>query len=310
MKISIIIPIYNIGAIDLSKCLESITQQSSKNFECILVNDGSQFKEDETTCLKFSKESNWSYYKINNSGPGIARNYGLKKVTGDLIWFVDGDDILKENAVDDIIKTFKEHHQIDYFRFGAKRLSNDSVWGNIKGRHGLINLSKLDYQNTWIEPVVPWSCVVRKRLLDDNKIIFPNNHNIHQDAYYSLLIRTHAKIIYSSSKILYLYNDVRTNSITNSTKNNKSLEDYLLFLEKYIEYIVINNLFEEPIALNLSLKFASYIFDKLFDDYSGDLNKLEKRINEIIAVLKPYATNINNDALKSFKRINKRIKQD
>ena len=99
-KISIIIPIYNAERYVLD-CLKSIENQTFKDFEVILVDDGS---EDNTVrvCNEYIKKSemNIKLYKKKNGGPSSARNYGLTKACAKYICFIDSDDLIKEDHLD------------------------------------------------------------------------------------------------------------------------------------------------------------------------------------------------------------------
>lgn len=100
-KISIIIPVYNIAPY-IERCITSIINQEPSDLEAeiILVDDGST-DESGSICYKISEEHhNVSVIHQQNAGQSDARNNGLKKATGDYIWFVDGDDyaIDKNNA--------------------------------------------------------------------------------------------------------------------------------------------------------------------------------------------------------------------
>ena len=93
-KVSIIVPVYNTSS-KLHKCLDSLVNQTIKDIEIIIVNDGStdnceqvvnEFKIKYNNIIKY-------YYKINE-GVAKARNFGIKKANSDYIFFVDSDDYI------------------------------------------------------------------------------------------------------------------------------------------------------------------------------------------------------------------------
>ncbi len=101
--ISIIIPIYNSESY-LRKCLDSILSQTHKDFEVILVNDGSTDQSDNL-CKKYSAtDSRIRYYKKENGGVSSARNVGLKNAKGRWCTFVDSDDMLYPDAISSILE--------------------------------------------------------------------------------------------------------------------------------------------------------------------------------------------------------------
>ncbi len=90
-KISVIIPVYNTGDY-LSKCLDSVLNQTYKNFECIIVDDGSQ-DDSLRICQEYAKkDSRITVIHQENKGQSVARNVALDIITGDYIQFIDSDD--------------------------------------------------------------------------------------------------------------------------------------------------------------------------------------------------------------------------
>lgn len=106
MKLSLIIPVYN-RPDEVEELLESLTQQSERNFEVILVEDGSQ-----TPCNavaeRFKDRLELSYYAIPNGGPGHARNYGAKQSKGDYLIVLDSDCILPPGYIQAVNRELEE----------------------------------------------------------------------------------------------------------------------------------------------------------------------------------------------------------
>lgn len=93
MKFSVIVPIYNISSY-IDQCVESIINQTYKNIEIILVNDGSKDKSLEKIREWESRDTRIIVIDKPNGGLSSARNEGLKHATGDYVFYVDGDDWL------------------------------------------------------------------------------------------------------------------------------------------------------------------------------------------------------------------------
>lgn len=107
--ISIVIPVYNAEKY-LGGCLNSIQNQTYKNFEVILVNDGS-IDHSETICKEFVEvDTRFRYFLKVNGGASSARNFGLDHVTGDFITFIDADDWVDENHLEVLINNIKENN--------------------------------------------------------------------------------------------------------------------------------------------------------------------------------------------------------
>lgn len=107
-KISIIIPIYNSEKY-LNHCIDSVLNQTYKNLEILLVNDGSTDTSD-IICQRFaSMDNRIVYIKKSNEGVSSARNCGLEKVTGEFIGFVDSDDIIEKDMFEKLLATAINH---------------------------------------------------------------------------------------------------------------------------------------------------------------------------------------------------------
>lgn len=95
MFYSVIIPVYN-RPDEVDELLQSLTSQSFKNFEVIIVEDGSSVP-CETVTQKYAEQLQISYYSKPNSGPGQTRNYGAERASGDYLIILDSDCILPED---------------------------------------------------------------------------------------------------------------------------------------------------------------------------------------------------------------------
>ena len=105
--ISIVIPIYNAEKY-LEECLNSIKNQTYKNIEVIMVNDGSK-DDSETICKRFSEDdARFRYFTKVNGGVSSARNLGLDNVKGDYITFIDADDWIEEKHLELLINSIKK----------------------------------------------------------------------------------------------------------------------------------------------------------------------------------------------------------
>ena len=115
VDISIIVPIYNADRY-LNKCLDSLVNQTKKELEFILINDGST--DNSESIIKSYKDDRIKYFKRSNHGIGNTRNFGINKSTGQYIIFLDSDDYLEDNACEVLYKTaLKEDSDLIIFDF-------------------------------------------------------------------------------------------------------------------------------------------------------------------------------------------------
>jgi glycosyltransferase involved in cell wall biosynthesis len=107
--VSIIIPTYNRAAL-ISKTLESIQNQSYKDFECLIVDDGSEDDSEEIIQLFIDSDNRFQFHKrpLNRiKGPNACRNFGFENAKGEFVYFFDSDDFLKPDALETYINAFK-----------------------------------------------------------------------------------------------------------------------------------------------------------------------------------------------------------
>lgn len=108
-KLSIIVPVYKVEAY-LRKCIESLLNQTFKDFELILVDDGSPDKCPEICDEYASLDSRVQVIHQNNMGVSRARNIGLENASGEWIGFVDSDDYLDLNAYEELLNIAEGHN--------------------------------------------------------------------------------------------------------------------------------------------------------------------------------------------------------
>lgn len=171
VDISVIVPIYNAEKY-LNKCVDSLINQTKKELEFILVNDGSTDKTEEI--IKSYKDSRIKYFKNKNQGIGKTRNFGIEKATGKYIMFLDSDDYLKNNACEILYKSVEKTDAdlaiCDFYKIydsGAeekiKLLSFKPT--TLRKTPSLVNEINL----------APWNKLYKKELITKNKIKFVEN---------------------------------------------------------------------------------------------------------------------------------------
>jgi glycosyltransferase involved in cell wall biosynthesis len=125
MKYSIIVPVYN-RPDEVDELLESLCSQTLKDFEVIIVEDGSQ-KPCKDVCDKYADILDLHYYNKENSGPGQSRNYGVERAKGEYVIILDSDVVLPNNyltAVDSSL--FSLHSSLDIVAWGGPDAAHPS----------------------------------------------------------------------------------------------------------------------------------------------------------------------------------------
>ena len=173
-KISIIVPVYNVECY-LERCLNNLINQTYKNIEIILVDDGST-DNCSFICDEYAqkKENIVVIHKING-GLSNARNSGLSKATGDYILYVDSDDFIELNSCEKLIKAM--NNNIDLVVGAYKEINNGTI---VEKRHNNLLENRLytakEYvvssieANEWYAPA--WLNLYRKSFLINNNLYF------------------------------------------------------------------------------------------------------------------------------------------
>lgn len=177
-KVSVIIPFYN-GVDWLCEAVQSVLEQTYKDLEIIVVNDGSP--EDVTKFLDIYGDK-VIYHKQINQGPAVARNYAMKIATGDYFAFLDSDDIWLPE---------KMEKQISLMKTTGAKWSHTGFyyWTPSNGSLKSIDNSK-DYDDIYIQTFVsikiatPCVIVDRKTFEEHPEIIYPENMRKGQDTVY------------------------------------------------------------------------------------------------------------------------------
>ena len=107
-KVSVIIPVYNVEKY-LSQCLDSVVNQTLKDIEIICIDDGSTDNSLEILKTYAQKDSRIKILTQQNSGAGAARNLGLKKASGQYLYFMDSDDFISAELVEKMYSKIREH---------------------------------------------------------------------------------------------------------------------------------------------------------------------------------------------------------
>ena len=109
-KFSIIIPVYNVEKY-IGKCLDSIMNQTYKDYEVIIVNDGTK-----DHSMEIVKDYDVKVINQKNQGLSAARNRGVKEATGDYILFIDSDDYIEKDLLKELNKSLKNNPDLVRFQ--------------------------------------------------------------------------------------------------------------------------------------------------------------------------------------------------
>ena len=231
--ISIIIPAYNIENY-IAKCLDSLLNQTYKNIEIIVVDDGSSDNTGKVIDDYSSKYDNIKVIHKKNAGVSSARNSGIEVASGDYIGFVDGDDTVDENMFEILIKNAIKY-DADISHCGYKMVFPSRIdyyhnTGTLVEQNNEIGLKDLLTGNR-VEPGL-WNKIYKKELFKDIKI--DESIKINEDLLinYYLFKKAEKSIFYD--KCFYNYT-LRKGSAATSTVNINKIIDPIKVRKEILE---------------------------------------------------------------------------
>lgn len=253
IKVSIIVPVYNVEKY-VERCLDSIINQTYKNIEIIIINDGSIDNSEDKIKPYLVNNKLIKYIFKENGGLSSARNKGIDVSSGEYLLFIDSDDWIELDMAEKMV--FKaEKEKADLVICGVRNVFEN---GNIEENYipKKINLSEILYKS--------YACnkLISKKIFIQNKIVFPINKWYEDVGTIPYLFLKSKKTIFIE-KVFYNYFQ-RNESITKQ-KNNIKLIDILEHYLNLKNYLIENNLFEE---YKIEFKLAAKYIKKMY------LNKL------------------------------------
>lgn len=230
IKVSVIVPVYNVEKY-ITKCLESLVNQTLKDIEIIIVDDGSKDGSDAIIKEYKQKYPNIVYVEKSNGGLSDARNYGLPYASGEYIAFLDSDDYVDgtiyEKMYNKAIEENADYVECDFYWAYPDKLKIDrGVRYNTK-KEMLINAR-----------VVAWNKLIKRDIIKEK---FPVGLNYEDIEFFYKLLPNINKFSFVEEPLIYYVQ--RENSIIN--KQNYKTGQIFNVLNNVIEFYKKNNLYDE-----------------------------------------------------------------
>lgn len=236
--ISIVIPLYNVENY-IKRCLQSFENQTYRDFELIIVNDGST-DNSQIIVEEYIKKTKMTVKLINqtNSGVSSARNKGILIANGDYICFVDSDDMVVHDYLEKLIKNL-EKTKSDLIICGMKSVIDSHSENIVAFKPNNITILETDEALTeflYKRFVCGMgSFLIRKKVLLDNNLRFSETYSYSEDQELIWKMINHSKKMVLISNELYMYR-IRPNSAM-SIVDRKRIDGLhlMLNLEKYFK---------------------------------------------------------------------------
>ena len=234
-KISIIVPVYNAENY-LHQCLNSIREQTFKDWEAILVDDGSTDNSGKICDDFASVDNRLKVIHKENGGVSSARNRGIEECKGEWCCFVDSDDWLEPDYLTNfLIKDYAQYGCILQSFFCDNTTKHESIPFILPDKH-IDKASELEYYLEYSDKVhngFLWHRLFAVNIIKSYVIRFPIGISFAEDGLFFLNYILHSENFYVTSKLGYHY-QIRGGSLTSKGKKLKK-ETYLYLVEAYAE---------------------------------------------------------------------------
>jgi|GEM_PF-749876 len=253
-KVSIIVPFCNTENY-IGVCLKSLTEQTYSDTQIICINDGST-DNSRSIVEKFqNKDDRIHLINLSRSGPGIARNHGLKKAFGKYVMFCDSDDFYKPEMVSTMIALMEANEEVDLAMCNCKLQNTNNTKRKdqsylLNNRNGIFELTQHLKRTV---NIILWNKIFKVEILNKYNIDFIDTER-HEDENFVFKYLSVSRNISFINKKLYTYL-YRNGSLSEETFRNpdhindylKCVRDFSNFLDQYSLWDKNNQYFAEAI---------------------------------------------------------------
>ncbi|MHA3893193.1 glycosyltransferase family 2 protein [Acinetobacter sp. GXMZU3951] len=299
-KVTIVIPVYNTQSY-IDQCLSSVVNQTFSNIKIIIVNDGST-DNSLKICQKYADNDNRiTLVNKPNEGVSIARNVGISLAEGEWIYFLDSDDYLDKNTVENLLDE-ADLFDADIIQFGVRSYIDLNIVREKKPKNKKIynNLHDFLLENE-LKPISAWLHFFNLKIIKENKILFNTKLKHGEDMLFVYSVYCHACKILVLNKIFY--NQVLSpNSASRKPIQIDVLFDTMLFIAELTDYVKKINLtncyslelielskriFVIPLLLESKIEFyenkksIQSLYNSIYDNNKYIFNKIYHKIARI-----------------------------
>lgn len=277
--ISIILPVYN-GESVIEKILTGVKNQIYKNWELIIVDDGSK-DETRNKCQAFiTLTDKINYYFKENGGVSSARNFGLDKAKGDWIVFIDADDNISDKYLLDLVSNIKPKELIiQGYKKIEKNKQTDVDFGNIS------NITKKEIlfdEFNILEKGFSCNKIFDNQIIRKNNLRFNENLSYAEDLVFLLQYIVYAKSVSFISGSNYIYD-------TTYSVNSQKIYSYNQELELLQQLTsIIPLLYKDKFSPYICEKISLVIIRVILSIYNENVYNFKERITLLSDLKKNY----------------------
>ena len=224
--VSVIVPIYN-SATCLPRCIESIRRQTYKQLQILLINDGSTDESGRICDYYANLDSRIEVYHLENNGVSKTRNFGLSKVQGEYIQFVDSDDYISHNMTRIMVQKL-QNVKTDMVVCNYVKVFQNLVIPNMRCDFPKVYSKKAYFCKTLQDAGhhyygVVWNKLYRRDIIEKYQLSFHEEVSLGEDFIFNIQYWMKCQNVAVINKYLYHYN--KSNDLTLSQSWHKKIED-------------------------------------------------------------------------------------
>ena len=214
--ISIVVPVYNVERY-VRRCFESVTNQTWKDFEVIVIDDGSMDKSGEICDEYAQKDTRFKVFHQSNQGIGKTRLGGIQKAVGEYVVWADADDWLEPSLLERLVKCIREKES-DIVVYGAANVNNKVITSKILWKD--LTIDGWRRETIISGQSVVWNFMSKRSLYED--VNLPEAvHLSGEDGYLTITLFFKAKSVSYINEVLYFHFVGNPNSVTHTMNAKK-----------------------------------------------------------------------------------------
>jgi len=321
-KVSIVVSVYKMESY-LDECVRSLAAQTFSDIEIILVDDGSPDRSGKI-CDEYAKEDpRITVIHQENQGVSAARNHGMEKAQGEWICFVDADDWIEPDMIEQMVLraeandadvVFCAKYSVSQVKRSESRFPLED--GRVLLKKDIMNMVEnyllYLYEKSIANISVPWGKLYRKSLLVDNEVRFPVGMRIREDRIFNLYAFSYADIIeYIDTP---LYNHRKSSNVHSRAKYGFSDDSWV---ESYNKLVIELTKFSKHLSLThdasagervLWIGVIRAFISSIVRYFNSSASALESvRLVKKTAKEKPLPDSLKSVKLKSFPALDMKV---
>ena len=286
--VSIIVPVYNTAEF-IHIAIDSVLQQTFRNFELLLIDDGSTDKSPAICDEYAAKDGRIKVFHLKNGGVSSARNYGLDQATGDFVAFLDSDDWFDADHLENLL-SIQKRNNADVVVIGCTFDCSDgtatgSQWSHEGQKKSYIGYKEIltlivNYESSFY---CVWDKLFARTLIEQKKIRFERKAKLGEDSFFAYLALSNSNVVEldcSRSTYHYFMNQQSATHLANYRDVLENTLTLLWCIDEYVRIGLLRDPFLGYIVMLWEKKLCDIIYSpllsvaekkRLLTDYGGKI---------------------------------------